>query len=457
MALTIHSSRSRYETINACMRMGFIQYHWAGRGIVRSGKNIYLSTGIWTHKGLEMMMKWLKANNTKEIPEYMLDHIISKIRDGYFEDIFPRAEIRVGTVHGFNLQDEGEIEDWQGDKEVRKFTDEEMQKIQQYTFNEQSALVEAMLRLFVMRVLPRWMEKYRIITIENDMSFPMVKGEGFEVTQSGTIDVALQELSTKDIFIVSYKTASNYSETNAKQNSHDIQGLSETWIFEEYLRSKGKQNSVAGVLMLHFIKRQRREDKKGDGFKKQKGPLIRGYRKLDLEGIQYAHSMYFPSDKNESGISRLGKGWEAFDIFGTPEGLEVGGIKGWLNKLNSGEIQPECGDVLGGELIEPIPYARNPQHVKSWLRQTIAREIDIATRLLNIDIYLEKKQHLEVYLDEQFPQNNKSCHNLYGGDCQYLSMCWGTEEERWKPMDGGEFEFRVPHHKAELVQIERMK
>lgn len=450
--LILHSSRSRYEAFNRCARFGFIQYHWQGRGIVKKGKNVFLSTGQWTHKGLEYIFKYLMKFKRKDLPDDIFGGILSRVKQEYFNDVFPEGQIKAGLVDGFALEEEGFVEDWQGTVEKRQFTNQEMIQQQQYTFNEQSSLVEALLIVFRLRILPVWMSKYRIVTVENDMSFPLVKGEGFEIHQSATIDVVLQDLDSKDLIIVSFKTNSTYTDTTSKQSSHDTQGLSETWAFEEYLRMHGKKGHVSGVQMLHFLKGQRRETKRGSGIYEQKSPLTTGYRKIGLEGVEYAHSLYYPKPENDSGIGRLGKGWERFNTW-DQEGEAVGGVRGWVEMLANGQVFPE-GDMLSEQIIEPEPYNRQPQFVESWLRQTKARELDIARKLFSIDHYIRKKQHLEIFLDENFPQNNQSCHGIYGRDCPYLTVCWGTEEQRWAPVENGEFEFRTPHHKAELIQIE---
>lgn len=470
--ITFHASRSRYETFDSCKRRGFLNYHYNGTGLQRKGKSIHLSTGIWTHKGFEMICKWVMKNNHQIPSEEMLDHFVQVTKQGYFDYVFPEVQLRKGLIEGFETAEEGM--DWQGNK--RQFTNEEKQKIQQYLIEEQSALVEAFMRLFVAKILPRWVERFKIVTVENDMSFPLVKifnkfenQPDYEIIQSATIDVVLQERDTKDIYIVSFKTNNaNYDIRHEKANLHDTQGLSEIWSFEECLRNKGMNKLVMGVQMLFFIKGKREETEEGSGVWETKSPLIKGYRKLGLNEVEYAHSMYFPNPGNKSGWGRLGGGWESFDVW---KDEEVGGIKGWLKMLEGGGIQPECGDILEPVLspekkkkfviIEPRPYYRQPQDIESWLVQTKEEEKRIAERLIGaaqasivnpiISGDATKTFHAEMEaLNMFFPQNHKNCH--YPGDCSFVNICFGTSEQRENPL-GGEFEAREPHHKAELVQI----
>ena len=83
-------------------------------------------------------------------------------------------------------------------------------------------------------------------------------------------------------------------------------------------------------------------------------PLIRGYKN---DG-HYAHSFYFPNENNKSGKGRLGKGWEAFNVW------EEMGVKTWIEMLSSKvrdsqtgedmfEIQPECGDIIKQQVVTP--------------------------------------------------------------------------------------------------------
>lgn len=459
--LIIHSSRSRYESFLKCPRLGYLQYHYGGRGIVKAGKNIFLATGSWLHKGLELIGRYLKANPTaRTVPEHVLGGIIEQVVKSYFDYVFPPEEIKNGLIEGFDLTGET-IDEWNGER--RQFTDYEKQKIQQYTFDEQSSLIEALLRVFALRVVPSWTSKYRIVTVENDMAFPLVSGEQFEVIQSATVDLVLQEIATKDLYLVSYKGYRAYDNNTAKAASHDTQGLSESWAFDEYLKIKKIDKRIMGVKMLYLIKGARRETKRGSGIWEQQSSLLRGYRKLGFNGPEYAHSWYYPKPENDSGVGALGKSWEKFDVFNGAGLEEVGGVKGWVEKLHGNwgnghkvefEVQPECGDILEQLVVEPEPYLRHERDIDSWLRQTKARELEIAFKLALEGKYIEHQAEGE-YLDDCFPQNRAACHYYPNdhNDCVYINICFGTEEERNNPLMNG-FTWRKPHHKSEeLYQI----
>lgn len=479
--LIVHASRSRFEAFMKCSRYGYLQFHWGGRGIVKVGKNIYLTTGIWLHKGLEEIGRWILEQQKKklvieEIPEHVLDRILDIVRTGMFKELFPENWREING--GYDLS--SETLDEEGNK--RELSEYEWEQRQQYTFDEQSALIEGLLRVFCLRVVPNWLTRFRIVAIELDMAFPLVKNEDWEVIQSARIDWVLQEIESKDLFLVSFKGYRQFGEHEAKEASHDTQGLSESWAFDEYLKNKNISKRIMGVQMLYLIKGARKETKRGNRNYEQQSPLIRGFRRLNEDGIEYAHSWFYPDtrdedQRNESGVRALGKSWEKFDVFKGQALEELGGVKGWISRLNrevighgegDWEIQPECGDILAEQVKQPEVYLRHDRDIESWLRQTKGREQEIAFKLLLEDTYdgawkagnypENLKYNFEAYMDDCFPMNRKACHYYPGeqNDCQYIPICFGTDEERNNPLENGYTE-RRPHHKAELVQIEGVK
>lgn len=443
--MTIHASRSRYESFMRCPRLGYLQYHWGGSGIVKGGKTIELITGNMLHYGLEQIGQHVKQHK-KAPDEYQLDDFIQKVKLAYYNEVFfPDWQTQGG---GFKLSDWGE-DDYTGER--KQFTEHEMIQQQQYVFDEQTALIEALLRVFCLRKLPEWIERYRIVSVEQDLGFKFIQAENWEVIQSARIDWVLQEIATKDLYLVNFKGYKQFGERESKNASHDTQGLSESWAFDEYLRAKGIAKQVNGIKMLYLIKGARKETFRGSRIREQVSPLIRGYRKLGFDGAEYAHSWFFPNPKNDSGIRALGNSWEKFDLFNGIGLQEFGGIKGWIECLAMNDIQPECGDILAQQIIEPEPFMRLERDVLSWERQTKAREREIADKLYELGGQGYQSDFKE---DVLFPQNRQACH--YPTDCDYIDVCHGTDEQRANPMENG-FVWRVPHHKAELVQIREMK
>lgn len=172
---------------------------------------------------------------------------------------------------------------------------------------------------------------------------------------------------------------------------------------------------------------------------------------MGLDGVEYAHSYKFPNSKNASGWGYLGKGWEPFYAWqSTSASGGVGGVKGWIDLLLKGEIQPECGDVLEQFLRQPESYLRTTEEVTSWLIQTQNEELRIGEKLVQIKKREGNPEARALAMDTLFPQSRGSCH--YPMDCSMLSVCHGTPEERTNPLGSGEFCHREPHHEAERLE-----
>lgn len=445
-----YASRSRYEAYQRCSRYGYLNYNYGangelGKGLQRASKSVPLDTGIWTHRGLEAIGRYLMIQYKGLIPKVFPTDILTIIINVIKQDMNEEFYINDGQpkVDSFFLSQCGT--DFNG--EERQFTEHEQKQLQLYTFLEQQALVEALLRVFVLRVLPGWAGKYRVSMVEKDMDFPLAKSEHWEITQSATIDWVLQEIESKDIYLVSFKTAGQYTEQTAKQNSHDFQGISETWAFEKYLQGRGIKKQVEGVKMIHFIKGQNKETKRGSGVWEQRSPLVRGYRNAGIDGVGYAWSYFYPKATNQSGYGALGKGWEGFNVW-SEAGNEVGGISGWINLIDSGQVQPEMGDMLGQQVIESLPIKRDAQEISDWYTQILHKEMRIA-KSLNLLPMANREQYWN-WLNQNFEQNRQACHYYPSSrnDCQFISICHGTETEREYPSPDL-YQIRVPHHAIE--------
>jgi hypothetical protein len=432
--------------------MGYIQFLWEGRGLVKRGASVYLSTGSYTHIGLEQIFKWCKNNNNENPHDEIVNMACALATSKYREEIKER---------GFDLED-GE------DRTNEK-----------YVVEEQCALVEAFIRSFCFVVLPDLLAQYRVVDVEREEEHE----EGNLVIQ-GRIDVILEELTTGHIYIISFKTSAGWDRRQEKANEHDNQGLSETYLLEkrlanqneyidlvsnnlqpteertskevikatqkylEYINKFRKNDKVMGVLMIYFLKGKRYETSEGSGRWEQKSPLIRAYRKLVGVEYEYSGSLYYPKPENKSGWGRLGKGWEDFPVW-----EEEGGVKEWIRKLASDEIQGGR-ELLAKQFKIPTAYFRKEEHLQSWYRQTRAIESDIKRK----NDFIQSRGVVQVIsfreqLDISFPQRRRNCH--YPNDCQYVGICY-TDGIFDDPIGSGKYMWRIPHHEAEAREHEKL-
>ncbi len=141
--------------------------------------SVYLSTGQYTHVGLEKISRAIQQNYNlyQSVGEFstITDFAVHTAITAYWKEV---------TERGFDLED-GE------NKENEKFV-----------LKEQCALVEAFIRSFAVRVLPDLLQRFRIVDVEREESYTTG-----ELTIEGRLDVILEEIATSDIYIISFKNA----------------------------------------------------------------------------------------------------------------------------------------------------------------------------------------------------------------------------------------------------------
>lgn len=454
-----YTSRSRIDRFNECNRAGYINYMWAGRGVVPAASSVYFSTGIWTHDGLAKLFWGLSTIQKRE--EITQAHVDELTDTAVVDAVYGYRE----SITSFQLEDDGEHKE-----DPIHFG---------FVLAEQCALVEAFIRSFAIAVLPGILERYEIIDVEREEASELDS----TLTLQGRVDVTLRERETGDLYLISFKTAAQYDKRQKKANAHDIQGLTETYLVEqrikreneallklqvdlteadtlfptmhpqilraaqkynEYINRFGQAEKVMGVLMIYLVKGKRYESSSVAGRWEQHSPLIRGYRKVIGAEMEYAHSLFFNNPENKSGKGRLGKGWEPFNAWE----LE-GGIKTWIDMLQMGDIQRDEGDILAAQFIQPAPYFRRQQDIDSQLIQIggIETRIEQALEIVQ-EAEMGSDDHRGM-LDAVFPQNKRACH--YPRDCEFINVCY-NDQVFIDPVGSGLFKWREPHHTLEKLQ-----
>lgn len=411
----VYTSRSKGEQFLDCPRYGYLHNAYGGRGITKRATSVYLGTGSYTHVGMEVIFRNLQAK--KPLNSALIDFAVKRAVTKYQEEVSRR---------GFQLED--------GEDKANE----------QYVLAEQCALVEAFIRCASVRIIPDFISRFRILDVEREE----IVQKGNIIIQ-GRLDVVLEQFDTGDIYIISWKTAAQWDKRQAKANEHDNQGLSETFVLEHRLeRDKYSRKTVTGVIMIYMMKGKRYENENIPGRWEQRSPLIKGYRKLIGTTYEYAGSLFYRKEQNKSGWGRLGKGWEPFDVW---EDEEVGGVKGWIEKLN--RMEAGSTDHIAGSFRVPEPYSRNQRHIDSWLRQTLAKEHAIQSGIQAVNTLVAQGEDLYVALDYHFEQRRKGCH--YPNDCEMVEVCFNSEIAS-DPIGSGKYVWRTPHHKAELAAHQRL-
>lgn len=436
------TSRSAIELFQSCPRSRYYQYIYDGSGVVPASANIFLSTGSAVHKGCEILAT-LCRNNNSTIP---IDRkVYTKWVNGAIEQALDYYKSLV--ENGISGKGTGENEE---------------QK--EYIYNEQISLVEGLIRAWALKELPKLAKYYIIKDIELEEVSKLPGPQN--ILLQGKADLVLATRDNGDIYIYSLKTIKGFDWRAEKSYRSDLQGLTEVWLAENRFKEHNQivdsicelaskvnvslelpklPNRVSGVKFCFLIKGERREDKddkgEGTGFYRTYSPLISGYRKFEAGEIQYAHSWYYPKPENKSGKSILGKGWEKFYVW---ENKEVGGVKGWINKLAKGDIQPSCGDILKESVVTPTEYMRSQVEMEEGIRE-------IANQEGMVWDFIKALAIGEMDISETFPKFRKSC--FYPQDCQFVRVCHKGEMVE-QLMESGEMVRRVPHHEMELRQVE---
>lgn len=439
------TSRSAVEAFQDCPRYRWNQYFLGDKGVVPVTRSIPLATGSAIHRGVE--------------------HCLNRIRVGQEVDSDNAAMLAVET--------------YIKECENRGFRGKDLEKDaqQRFTFNEQKALVEALVRIWIIRELPLIKARYKILAVEREIEpIKLVDDIWFQAK----VDAEFQELETGDYHNYSLKTMRQWGEREENSYKSDLQGLTEIWAVEEdakrnntliqevddrleflkasnqyppknlftisdWLKKQKLDKKIMGVRFCFLIKGAWKKNEYSE-LKVTYNPFIRGYKFFSPNGISYAHSWYYPNPENKSGKSILGKGWEPFNVWESDLT-----IKQWVEAIASGQIQEVCGDLVSQYVVTPPEYCRHESEIEEGIREVREQEVRVfqGGSLLNSKNirFGESREEIEA---RYFPHNRKHCFFHFGDQCEYFSLCWSPEVNS-DPIGSGLYEIRTPHHEKERL------
>lgn len=421
------TSRSAVEAYQDCPRYRFNQNFLNGQGVVPKAKSVPLVTGGSVHKGVERMLCNLRLGT-----EVNLELAVKEAVEQYVKDVGEAG------FSGKGLEDDRQ---------------------QWFTFNEQKALTEGLIRAWYYRELPNIQQRYKVLAVEREIE-PLDLGNGIKF--QAKVDAEFQEIASGDYHNYSLKTMGQWSERSENSYKSDLQGITEIWAVEEdskrwvgrwqtltdkakelldtpqyptsqlvkiwdFLAKKKPENKyVMGVRFCFLVKGKRMIPPvfKNDpnALYVTYSPLIRGYKNIGVAGISYAHSWNYPNPENKSGSSILGKGWEPFNVWESDIS-----IKDWVEALASNQIQPECGDIVKGQVITPGEYFRSEGDIEEAIREVVLQEQRIESGLQTIEANLDNPDIIKDLERSYFPHNRKHCFFHFGGKCEYMPLCWQPE------------------------------
>lgn len=462
----LFSSQSATSCYMECPRRYLFQYRLYGTGIVPKFSSVPLLAGGCLHKAVENIatqyLSWV--GNVPNEQRVDIEQAVAISQESYRSEISKRP---LATTH--SSQDEKEM---------------------QFVIQEQMVLVEAMVRLWYLKEWPKIIEHYDILAVEQEITFELGP-----VTYQSKPDLILLHKKNGDVTGYSLKTVKQGGDRLEKSYKVQLQAITEPYAISIWLRELSETLGSAKELIhgnpflpslsfmskglgivgrtlekfaslptrssstrfCYLIKGDRKETQKGNGHYRTDNPFIYGLRKITPSGIQYAWTWWTINPENKSGYGRLGKGWEQFPVW---QDAEVGGIKGWMEKLENGEIQGDIGDghVFDKHVLSQPDVFSNWGLIESRILQTATKEFEAIDNLqkLNFPIGLGKN------IDSGFQMNTNSC--FFPTPCDYLKICPnGNDYFKQHIADNplseeyNAYERRVSHHEPERIAIEEIE
>lgn len=428
-----YTSRSAIECYQECPRRRWWNYLYDGTGIVPIRKAVPLVTGGAVHVGAEALLKGIELEQSIRFAanEYTIEI-------GRYKDRLSR----------------------------------ELNANEEYVYEEQIALSEALVRLFAMAILPGLLQQYNVLDVEREESRYLGRG----VMLEGRIDAVLEDKQDKNILVLNLKTSRTVGEDDSRvedQTRVDMQGLTEMWLLQkrynevnekidnisnlcrslttgtmphierasnkiiDYFKRNQLPPKVSGVKTIFLIKGKQYEQ--NDGRKETYSPLIRPYRKL--VGGEWKYEPSYTFEKPDGSKGRLGKGWEPFHAW---ECEDVGFVKGWMERLAG------MPNVIEKQYYIPTDMYRNSDEVDSLIEEISSQEEWVRKCIVDC-IGNGSSKAGTTFLNEYFPMHRRSC--VYPLKCQYWDCCYKpmTKED---PLATGDFVKRTPHHPLEKAQLE---
>src|ERR1035437_3466885 len=198
MTPKFYTSRSAVECYQDCPRYRYNQYFLGGKGLVPMQKSVPLVTGSAVHRGIEHLM----------------------------------CRLRIGEEPNVDIAVQEAVTQYRNDVELAGFSDKliKTDRQQEFTYHEQMALTEGLVRAWAIGEMPRIIERYKVIAVEREI-------EPIEITPGiwfkSRVDAEMKELVSGDYFNYSIKTARGWGEREENSYKSDLQGITEIWAVEQ--------------------------------------------------------------------------------------------------------------------------------------------------------------------------------------------------------------------------------
>lgn len=436
-------------------RMVVVKAHPGGLSPVR--KSIYLVTGGAVHEGLAVLLR--AAQYKRAITPTVVEVAVRECTAFFWKEAGEMG-------HGLDPQDNTPVPKLTTDPALAaelglEDEDDFARRKVEWIAKEQASIAEGLVRAFAVRELERLLERYEVLEVEREGAFTLYDNNlptSDTTTHERIIfqfrpDALLRDRSDGNLYVMSFKTTSQWGWLTAEKAKVDVQGISEAvGLEQEGKLNEGDEggNFVHAVQMLHLLKGKRQEDDR-KGWKVTYCRWTRGWKSVE-EGItgrttKYAWKWNW-TDEGGRNRALSGQKWQPFyawEEFG-------GGVKEWVEMLASGVVQPEAGDPFAADssaFVSPEPYFRQPRDFEEWLWSTRASEAKVIADADVVNGLIAEEglgsNRARQAIAERFPKTRASCIR-YGGKCSFYDLCHSGENISANPLGSGLFVLRTPHH-----------
>lgn len=409
----IYTDRSRIETAEHCLRKRYYQYHYSGTlGLERTSLAIDLEVGKTIHDILAdlMVMLAMGAYNEVAFQTSIATHLAE------FDKGLRERGVEFTSASGYEQQEDGTIAVIPPNIEL--------------AIGLYNTLIRNLVTAWAAVRAPYYVQTYRIISVEQEHEMPMADGRMLFLMRP---DAVLQRLEDGQYFVLNFKSTGNADQWWQEQWRHDMQTLSEVLPIEAQLGCR-----VSGVLIEGLVKGPKKcEYPRDSGTYWPCSPLIWAWMKPAAPPFPPEYASRWKWTGEDGRGHTLGKGYTRQGVWETELGAE-----GWLQWLMEHDRE-----LVEQQFVALPPISRQDAEVESWLRQTIAREIDIAQKAdyVNELANINDPAYASA-LDANFPQSTSGGNCIRPGKCEMYSMCWG--EAAADPLNSG-YQVRVPNHPKE--------
>jgi hypothetical protein len=467
------TDRSRIIDYQRCPRRRFLGYHQDLTGIDSASTALPLTVGLAVHVGLGALL--LDKSEDKAVVDAIRD--LSQYRDQMALDL-AESLARQSAVEtlDFNAQLEAQAAALGMDvsdpalKSIFHPASDGHDTFARLLWQEQSALVEGLVRAYARRRLPVLLAEFDILEVEREGRWLLSEIDPSDALPSGALvhfmsrpDALMRSRADGQLYLLSFKTKASWDVRAAKDAETDLQGLSEGIEIEKRLGER-----IMGIRYEYMLKGYRSEDKAlslkvGFTAYAQRSPLTRVYRSTKNSDLNVAWdflkedgSMSKLAWQNWKGVSLADVGmspkeWidllddsvETMSAFDPTVGMEPRPL-GWKSRAQTTGYLP--AHPLDELFVAPITVYRHDDDLRDMLEQIEAEEARVAESVAVVGM-CQTEEARRTALNVLFPQHRDACH--YPSECRFLKICYGGEDIRRDPLGSGQYRRRVPNHPEE--------